>query len=47
MKKLTIFILSFVLLVGLFSGSVLAQTDEPIVLGEGDWPGIRAKNSVV
>jgi len=47
MKKLTIFILSFVLLVGLLSGSVLAQSEEPIMFGEGDWPGIRAKNSVV
>jgi len=47
MNKLTIFILSFVLLVGLLSGSVLAQSEEPIMFGEGDWPGIRAKNSVV
>jgi len=47
MKKLTIFMLSFILLVGLFSGSVLAQSEEPIMLGEGDWPGIRAKNSIV
>ncbi len=47
MKKLTIFILSFILLMGLVSGSVLAQTEDPIVLGEGDWPGFRAKNSIV
>ncbi|HMA60756.1 MAG TPA: glycine betaine ABC transporter substrate-binding protein [Halanaerobiales bacterium] len=47
MKKLTIFILSFILLMGLVSGSVLAQNGDPIVLGEGDWPGFRAKNSIV
>jgi len=32
---------------GLISGSVLAQTEDPIVLGKGDWPGFRAKNSIV
>src|SRR6056297_1075713 len=47
MKKLTIFILSFILLMGLVSGSVLAQNGDPIVLGEVDWPGFRAKNSIV
>ncbi len=47
MKKSLLIVLSVALLVGLFSGTGIAQTDEPIVLGEPDWPGIRAKNSVV
>lgn len=47
MKKSLLIILSIALLVGLFSGTGIAQTDEPIVLGEADWPGFRAKNSVI
>ena len=47
MKKIAIFVLSFALILGIFSGTGLAQSNEPITLGEGDWPGIRAKNSVV
>lgn len=47
MKKSLLIILSIALLVGVFSGTGIAQTDEPIVLGEADWPGFRAKNSVI
>lgn len=47
MKKSLLIILSIALLVGVFSGTGIAQSDEPIVLGEADWPGFRAKNSVI
>ncbi|MFO7815576.1 MAG: glycine betaine ABC transporter substrate-binding protein [Halanaerobiales bacterium] len=47
MKKYLVFILSLLILIGVFSGTGIAQSDEPIVLGEGDWPGFRAKNSVI
>ena len=42
-------IISLLLLVLVFSSAGIAgaQSEEPIVLGEGDWPGIRAKNAVV
>ena len=34
-------------MIGLLSGVSSAQSDDAITLGEGDWPGIRAKNAVV
>ena len=42
-------IILFLLTVIIFSSAGIAgaQSEEPIVLGEGDWPGIRAKNAVV
>lgn len=46
MKKASIFILTLVLVVGLFSGVVSAQSEDAIIIGEADWPGIRAKNSI-
>ena len=47
MKKTLITLIAVFLMVGLLNGVSLAQSDEPITLGEGDWPGIRAKNAVV
>ena len=47
MKKILIASMAVFLVVGIFSGISTAQTDETITLGEGDWPGIRAKNAVV
>jgi glycine betaine/proline transport system substrate-binding protein len=47
MKKIFISILAVFLLLGSVNGIAQAQSDGPIVLGEGDWPGIRTKNAVV
>ena len=44
MKKITALLL-FTLFLTTITGTVIAQ-DEPIVLGEGDWPGLRAKDAV-
>ncbi|MFW6409898.1 MAG: glycine betaine ABC transporter substrate-binding protein [Halanaerobiales bacterium] len=47
MKKIISMIIVALLMAGVFGGNVMAESDEPITLGEGDWPGIRAKNAVV
>jgi len=46
MKKTLLALIAVFLMIGLLSGNTMAQ-DDTITLGEGDWPGIRAKNSVV
>ncbi|MGM0411492.1 MAG: glycine betaine ABC transporter substrate-binding protein [Bacillota bacterium] len=47
MKKIIISLLLLTLILPSLSVLAEANSDEAIVIGEGDWPGIRAKNAIV
>ncbi|ADL13748.1 ABC transporter substrate-binding protein [Acetohalobium arabaticum] len=45
-KYIAVFLLVVISAASLVSGQALAESNDMIILGEADWPGIRAKNAV-